>query len=132
MTLDPRLAAPTGSSAGASRLLAVIPARLRHWGVLAAVLFLLWVYAADPGDWSYYGQQIVAGLSIGAVAALGGTGLVVAYRATGVFNFAFAGIATACAFIMYEFTTNDGVPVWLGLLLVVLLIGPGIGVVMDL
>ncbi|HWA65943.1 MAG TPA: ABC transporter permease [Mycobacteriales bacterium] len=130
MTLDPRLAGAAGPSA--SRLPAAVPARLRHWGVPVAVLFLLWVYAADPNDWSFYGQQIVAGLSIGAVAALGGTGLVVAYRATGVFNFAFAGIATACAFIMYEFTSHDGIPVWLSLLMVVLLIGPAIGTLVDL
>jgi branched-chain amino acid transport system permease protein len=132
MTLDPRLAAAAGSQSGGSRLLDAIPTRLRHWGWLAALVFVLWVYAADPGDWSYYGQQIVAGLSIGAVAALGGTGLVVAYRATGVFNFAFAGIATICAFIMYEFTNHAGVPVWLSLLMVVFLIGPAIGALMDL
>jgi branched-chain amino acid transport system permease protein len=131
MTLDPRLAATRNRQTGYGRLLDAVPVRLRNWGVVAAVLFLLWVYAADPNDWSYYGQQIVAGLSIGAVAALGGTGLVVAYRATGVFNFAFAGIATACAFVMYEFTTHDGVPVWLSLVMVVLIVGPGIGVLMD-
>ena len=113
MTLDPRLATTRSRDTGYRRLLDVIPPRLRHWGVLAGLLFVLCVYAADPNDWSYFGQQIVAGFSIGAIAALGGTGLVVAYRATGVFNFAFAGIATICAFIMYEFTNNVGVPVWL-------------------
>jgi branched-chain amino acid transport system permease protein len=96
------------------------------------LFFVLWVLAAAPGRWSYLGQQFVAGLSIGAIAALGGTGLVVAYRATGVFNFAFAGIATISAFIMYELTSNDGVPVWLGLMIVVLGAGPAIGVLMDL
>jgi branched-chain amino acid transport system permease protein len=100
--------------------------------VLAGVVFVLWVLAAAPGRWSYLGQQFVAGLSIGAIAALGGTGLVVAYRATGVFNFAFAGIATVSAFIMYELTSNQGVPVWLALLMVVLAVGPAIGVLMDL
>ena len=133
MTLDPRLSGagttPTGRAAG---LVERIPARFRHWGLLAGVLFVLWVLAAAPGDWSYLGQQAVAGLSIGAIAALGGTGLVVAYRATGVFNFAFAGIATACSFIMYELTTNQGVPVWLALMMVVLVAGPAIGVLMDL
>ena len=132
MTLDPRLATTRSRDTGYRRLLDAIPPRFRHWGVLAGVLFLLWVYAADPNDWSYFGQQIVAGLSIGAVAALGGTGLVVAYRATGVFNFAFAGIATACAFIMYEFTNVHGLPVWISLLMVVLVCGPAIGVLMDL
>jgi branched-chain amino acid transport system permease protein len=131
MTLDPRLRTTAEVRSGPGRLLDVVPARLRHPGLLLGILFVLWVMAAAPGQWSYLGQQIVAGLSIGAIAALGGTGLVVAYRATGVFNFAFAGIATACAFIMYEFTSNDGLPVWLGLALVVLVIGPAIGVLMD-
>lgn len=131
MTLDPRLAA--GHAHGRwARAADLIPARLRHWGVLAGVVFVLWVLAAAPGDWSYLGQQFVAGMSIGAIAALGGTGLVVAYRATGVFNFAFAGIATICAFIMYELTNNNGVPVWPALLIVVLVAGPAIGVAMDL
>ncbi|HEX3705022.1 MAG TPA: ABC transporter permease [Mycobacteriales bacterium] len=131
MTLDPRLGTARATRSGPGRLIDVVPRPLRHPGALLGILFVLWVMAAAPGQWSYLGQQIVAGLSIGAIAALGGTGLVVAYRATGVFNFAFAGIATACAFIMYELTSNDGVPVWLGLLLVVLVAGPAIGVLMD-
>jgi branched-chain amino acid transport system permease protein len=132
VSVDPRLGAARRTSGPWARALDLIPARLRHWGVLAGVVFVLWVLAAAPGQWSYLGQQFVAGMSIGAIAALGGTGLVVAYRATGVFNFAFAGIATASAFIMYELTENNGVPVWLALLMVVLVAGPAIGVLMDL
>ncbi len=132
MTLDPRLATTRAVDSGWQRALDRIPPRLRHPGLLAGVLFVLWVYLAAPNQWTYLGQQFVAGISIGAIAALGGTGLVVAYRATGVFNFAFAGIATICAFIMYEFTAHQGLPVWLSLLIVVLLIGPAIGALMDL
>ena len=40
-----------------------------------------------------------AGLGIGAVAALAGLGLVVTYRATGVFNLAFGAIAVSQAFV---------------------------------
>ncbi|HVV77355.1 MAG TPA: ABC transporter permease [Mycobacteriales bacterium] len=100
--------------------------------MVAAGVFVLWVYAAAPNHWAYLGQQLVAGISIGSVAALGGTGLVVAYRTTGVFNFAFAGIATLCAFVMYELTGHANVPVWLSLLMVVALVAPAIGVLMDL
>jgi branched-chain amino acid transport system permease protein len=132
MTLDPRLGAGRVAHGPWARIRDRIPPRLRHPGLFFGVLFVLWVLAAAPGQWSYLGQQLVAGVSIGAIAALGGTGLVVAYRATGVFNFAFAGIATICAFLMYELTHTGTLPVWLGLLIVVLLIGPAIGVLMDL
>lgn len=105
---------------------------LANWGVVAAVIFALWVIAASHADWSYLGQQVVAGLGTGAVAALAGTGLVVAYRATGVFNFALAGLATISSFIMYEFTTKRSMSTVLGLLLVVVVIAPAMGAVMDL
>jgi branched-chain amino acid transport system permease protein len=131
MSLDPRLSGARVARDGLARVVDLIPPRFRHPGLWAGLLFVLWVLAAAPGKWSYLGQQFVAGLSIGAIAALGGTGLVVAYRATGVFNFAFAGIATICAFITYEFTNHAGLPAWLSLLIVVLLIGPAIGALMD-
>ncbi len=132
MTLDPTAGFPRREYDAWRRLVDLVPKRLQHPGVYAGAIFVLWVLAAAPGRWSYLGQQFVAGMSIGAIAALGGTGLVVAYRATGVFNFAFAGIATVCAFIMYELTQNNGLPVWLGLLIVVLGAGPAIGMLMDL
>ncbi|HVV74821.1 MAG TPA: ABC transporter permease [Mycobacteriales bacterium] len=132
MTFDPRLAARRATHTTWGRLVDRVPTRLRHPGLWVGLLFVLWVLAAAPGDWSYLGSQLVAGIQIGAIAALGGTGLVVAYRATGVFNFAFAGIATACAFIMYELTSHQGVAVWLALPMVVLVAGPAIGVLMDL
>ncbi|MGN6472506.1 MAG: ABC transporter permease subunit, partial [Mycobacteriales bacterium] len=132
MSLDPRLGGTLARRSGAGRIIDALPPRLRHPGLWAGLFFVLWVLAAAPGRWTYLGQQVVAGLSIGALAALGGTGLVVAYRATGVFNFAFAGIATICSFIMYEFTNHQHLSVWPSLLIVVLAIGPAIGVLMDL
>jgi branched-chain amino acid transport system permease protein len=127
--VDPRFGAGRRTRLG--QALDVVPAPLRNWGVLIAALFVLWVLAAAPGDWSDIGSQVVAGLQIGAVAALGGTGLAVAYRATGVFNFAFAGIATIAAFIMYELTTKHSLPEWLGLVIVVGGVAPVIGSLMD-
>jgi branched-subunit amino acid ABC-type transport system permease component len=76
-------------------------------------------------------QQLVAGLSLGTVAALAGVGLVVAYRATGVFNFAFAGIATIASFVMYELTVYHGYPTALAMIIVVFGVGPLIGGAMD-
>src|SRR3954467_14838991 len=88
---DPRLQAGRGER-WQDRYLFWVPRPLRNLGIVAGVLFLLWVVAASGGNWSLLGQQFVAGLSLGTVAALAGMGLVVAYAATGVFNFAFAGI----------------------------------------
>jgi branched-chain amino acid transport system permease protein len=116
--------------------LSAVPKPLRNWAVPLAILFLLVVFAAagsaSESRWTNVGQQVVAGLSTGAIAALAGTGLVVAYRTTGVFNFAFAGIATISAFVMYEFTSKRSMPVALGLVIVVLVIAPAIGALMDL
>ncbi|BFO20256.1 hypothetical protein SHKM778_66440 [Streptomyces sp. KM77-8] len=42
----------------------------------------------------------LAGLSVGAAAALTGIGLIVTYRATGVLNFAHGAIAMVCAYVL--------------------------------
>lgn len=136
-TFDPRVAAGADRRDGGwRRLVDAVPRPLRNWGVLIAVLFLLVVVAAagSPSEsrWTNIGQQLVAGLSTGSIAALGGTGLVVAYRATGVFNFAFAGIATISAFVMYELTAYHHMSTPLALVLVVLVFAPAIGALMDL
>jgi len=126
---DPRIGA--GGDRWRDRYLFWIPRPLRNGGVLAGVVFVLWVIAASGENWSYLGSQFVSGLSLGTVAALAGTGLVVAYRATGVFNFALAGIATLSAFVMYELTVYHGFPTALAMLIVVLLFAPAIGAAMD-
>lgn len=128
---DPRLQAGRGDR-WQDRYLFWVPRPLRNVGVLAGVLFVLWVIAASGQDWSLLGQQFVAGLSLGTVAALAGTGLVVAYRATGVFNFAFAGIATISSFVMYELTVYHGFPTALAMIIVVFLVGPAMGAAMDI
>jgi branched-chain amino acid transport system permease protein len=127
---DPRLRGSDGQG-WLDRGLFWLPRRLRNAGVLAAILFVLWVLAAAWGQWSYLGQEVVAGLGVGAVAALAGTGLVVAYSTTGVFNFALAGLATISSFIMYEFTTKRGMPTAIGLILVAVVIAPAMGVLME-
>jgi branched-chain amino acid transport system permease protein len=127
---DPRLGAG-GGDRWRDRYLFWVPRPLRNVGVLAGVLFVLWVIAASGEDWSYLGSQLVAGLSLGTVAALAGTGLVVAYQATGVFNFALAGIATLSAFVMFELTSYHGFPTALAMIIVVFLFGPAIGAAMD-
>ncbi|MDG2026833.1 MAG: ABC transporter permease [Acidimicrobiales bacterium] len=76
----------------------------------------------------------IAGLSVGSLYAISATGMVVVYTTTGTFNFAHGGIGVFSAFFYWELVENaDGLelPNWIGLLVVVLLIAPLIGIVLD-
>lgn len=103
---------------------------------LASLIFLVWRYGADT---EVTGQKVLVaslvGLTTGSLYALSATGLVVVYTTTGMFNFAHGGIGVFCAFSYWELVENrdgPGLPQWLGLLVVVLVLAPLIGVLIDL
>lgn len=73
----------------------------------------------------------LAGLSVGSAAALTGIGLVVTYRATGVLNFAHGAIAMVCAYVLRQCVVGWGWPLWLGAVVTLLFLAPGIGVVLE-
>ena len=76
----------------------------------------------------------ISGLSIGSLYAVSAAGIVVVYTTTGTFNFAHGGIGVLSAFLYWELVDNRdgfGLPNWLGLLIVVLLVAPLIGVALD-
>ncbi|NNN32111.1 ATP-binding cassette domain-containing protein, partial [Streptomyces sp. S3(2020)] len=73
----------------------------------------------------------LAGLSVGAAAALTGIGLIVTYRATGVLNFAHGAIAMVCAFVLRQCVVEWGWPLWAGATLTLLVLAPGLGVVLE-
>ncbi|WP_424858366.1 ABC transporter permease subunit [Streptomyces sp. SAI-170] len=73
----------------------------------------------------------LAGLSVGAAAALTGIGLVVTYRATGVLNLAHGAIAMVCAYALRQTVVGWQWPLWLGALVTLLVLAPGIGVVLE-
>lgn len=72
-----------------------------------------------------------AGLGLGAIAALSGVGLLVTYRATGVFNIAHGAIAMMAAYLFWQLTDEWGLPVWLAALLVLAVIAPAFGVALE-
>jgi branched-chain amino acid transport system permease protein len=74
-------------------------------------------------------QLALAGLAFGSVAALSGIGLVVTYRATGVFNLAHGAVATFLAYLHWELVARQGVPEVVAAPLCVLVIAPVLGVV---
>jgi branched-subunit amino acid ABC-type transport system permease component len=70
---------------------------------------------------------IVAGLVAGSIYGLAGMGLVLTYRISGIFNFAFGAVATLAAFGFYALNVQAGVPwpitVVLALLIVTVVVG---------
>ncbi|MEU6659152.1 ATP-binding cassette domain-containing protein [Streptomyces sp. NPDC046821] len=73
----------------------------------------------------------LAGLSVGAAAALTGIGLIVTYRATGVLNLAHGAVAMVCAYVLRQFVTVWGWPLWVGAVVTLAVVAPGIGLVLE-
>jgi ABC-type branched-subunit amino acid transport system ATPase component/branched-subunit amino acid ABC-type transport system permease component len=75
---------------------------------------------------------IIAGLVTGSVYGLAGTGLVLTYKTSGVFNFAHGALATVSAFLFYSLHVTHGLA-WPWAALVCLLVaGPVLGLVFEL
>jgi branched-chain amino acid transport system permease protein len=75
-------------------------------------------------------QLVASGAALGAVYALVGLGFVVIYRATGVINFAQAGMVVLGAFLVYNATATWDLPFWLAML-VSMGIGALLGIVLE-
>ncbi len=75
-------------------------------------------------------QLFASGASLGAVYALVGLGFVVIYRATGVINFAQAGMVVLGAFLVYNATSTWDLPFWIALL-VSMGLGALLGIVLE-
>ena len=78
-----------------------------------------------------YLQLALAGVARGSIAALSGLGLVLTYRATGVFNFAHGAVAMFVAYLLWQTNVGWGIPLWIAAPLVLLVGGPGIGVLLE-
>ena len=76
-------------------------------------------------------ELAIAGIGIGAVAALSGLGLLVTYRATGVFNLAFGAIAMICAYLLWQTVQQWGWPIGLAAPLVLLGFAPALGLALE-
>ncbi|MBO0727684.1 MAG: ATP-binding cassette domain-containing protein [Acidimicrobiaceae bacterium] len=74
---------------------------------------------------------VVAGLVTGSVYALAGLGLVLTYKTSGVFNFAHGALATIAAYAFYELHVQNGLAWPVAAAIVVLVIGPVLGLVLE-
>ena len=75
-------------------------------------------------------QLAASGAALGAVYALVGLGFVVIYRATGVINFAQAGMVVLGSFLVYNATATCGLPFWLAVI-VSMGLGALLGIVLE-
>jgi ABC-type branched-subunit amino acid transport system ATPase component/branched-subunit amino acid ABC-type transport system permease component len=75
---------------------------------------------------------IVLGLTSGSAYGLAGVGLVLTYKTSGVFNFAFGAVGTLAAYIFYSLNVTHGVPWPVAALLSTVVLGIILGYVFEL
>ncbi len=73
----------------------------------------------------------IPGIPYGCDVALVAIGLVLTFRATGVFNLAFGAQAFTAAFIFDVLVRSNGLPVWLAFIISVMLFSPALGWALD-
>jgi branched-chain amino acid transport system permease protein len=79
----------------------------------------------------FWVQIVVVGIASGCLYALSGIGLVMTYKATGVFNFAHFTIALFSAYVGWQMNGVWGWPLWIAAPLVLLVVGPGTGILLE-
>ncbi len=99
-------------------------------GSIATLWLILRAYDG-AGSGSSFLQFTLIGISSGCVFAIAASGLVLTYTTTGVFNFAHGGVGMVAAFVYYQLNREVGVPVPLALLLVLGVLAPLMGLVLE-
>jgi branched-chain amino acid transport system permease protein len=77
-------------------------------------------------------QFTITGIWQGSILALAALGVVLTYKATGVFNFAHGAIAMFVGYVMWQTSAQWHWPLLLATFFSVILVGPGIGVLLEL
>lgn len=75
---------------------------------------------------------VVVGLASGSVFALAALGLVLTYRTSGIFNMAHGAVAAASAFSYYGLRSQLDLPAWWSVALVLLVVAPALGLLLEL
>jgi len=99
-------------------------------GTAAALLLLSRAYDG-AGSLSSFLEFTLIGISGGCVFAIAASGLVLTYTTTGVFNFAHGAVGMVSAFLFYNLRTEIGLPAPIGLLLVLGIVAPLVGLTLE-
>jgi branched-chain amino acid transport system permease protein len=73
----------------------------------------------------------IAGLFLGAAYAIAASGLVLTYTTTRVFNLAHGATSMVMAYVYWQLHVDAGLPTWLSVILVLFVIAPAFGLVLD-
>ncbi len=76
-------------------------------------------------------QLTVVGIAAGAFLALSGMGIVLTYKATGIFNFAHGAIGVLVAYVLFQLNSTWGVPVVIAAFIALGVVAPGIGLFLE-
>lgn len=95
--------------------------RWRNLGILAGVVVLFSIYAISHDGLKLYVQRTFDALNNGFIYAAMALALVLIYKATGVVNFAQGNMAMFGTFIAYVAIVEQGMPVWIGILVAMIL-----------
>jgi branched-chain amino acid transport system permease protein len=74
---------------------------------------------------------IVLGLFAGSIYALASLGIVLTYKTTGVFNFAYGGVAMFCAYVFWQLRDQWGLSQWLAIPILLVVVAPAVGLALE-
>src|SRR4051812_2961198 len=109
--------------------------RVARTQVLVPIFLVLFTFGAIEKSNHQYGYVValaITGIGPGAIASLSGMGLILTYRATGVFNFAQGTIATFVGYCYWEMADKHHVPPGIAAAIAILILGPAIGWLLEL
>ena len=78
-----------------------------------------------------YLPMLVSGVADGSVVAIAAMGLVLSYKASGIFNFAHGAIGAVAAGVFYQLYHLNGLPAWLALIVTLAAVGLVFGFLME-
>jgi branched-subunit amino acid ABC-type transport system permease component len=78
-----------------------------------------------------YLPLIISGIANGSVVAIAAMGLVLSYKASGIFNFAHGAIGAVAAGVFYQLYHVNGLPAWLSVVITLVVVGVVFGLLME-
>jgi branched-chain amino acid transport system permease protein len=73
----------------------------------------------------------VLGLFAGAIYSLASLGIVLTYKTTGIFNFAYGGIAMFCAYVFWQLRDQWGLDQWIAIPILLVVVAPILGLILE-
>jgi len=80
---------------------------------------------------AFWLSLILAGIGTGCIYSLAGMGIVLTYKATGIFNFAHGAIAMFVAYILWQMNSEWHISLAIAAPVTLLIVGPGIGLILE-